>query len=258
MTDEVLNSADESAAEKPAPQTVEAEPVDLSKHLTGQVSSSVSPPEVNQGPAPESDVTASDVTPPWQKTADEIDQAERSALDAPLAGRRLANFGALAALVSRLGPLAGELQQLLAGVDTGKLKSLLDAIASLFAVSAPTGSADWLKQVGPAALKVLRIWSSIRPGDPDHELVDKLDKLLQAGGPALDAFNSLVGELLNHRPNYSVVMAQHVADVAHGGHTEAFAAAAINWTTIVSIAQAVFQLLQLLKGLKTPAAPAAG
>lgn len=255
-TEPAADAAAQTAAEQSAPQTVETQPVDLTEARAEAVAGvgAVSP-KVEQGAAP----SAGEARPPWQKTAEEIDRADAEAAHAPTAALRVTSLGALAALVSRLGPLAGELQQILAGVDVGKLKSLLGALQELFAVPGETGSPAWIKAAAVAALKLLRTWSAIRPGNPDQELLDKLDRLIQAGGPALDALVGVVEQLFSHPPALQLpagqlVTAQHVGDVAQSSHTEVFRAAAINPSTILAIIQAVFQLLQLFKNAKNPPA----
>lgn len=264
MTDESATAAESAASqETPVAQTVTVEPLDLTQVMAAGVEPRVSAPEVSQGQAPEKteaekpEAEKVEPKPPWQKTADEIDRHEDARLAKPLALARAQSLGVLAALIARLGPFAGELKQILAGIDLGKLKSLLDAIEQLVATPGVVGSPAWLKAAAVNALKVLRVWSAIRPGDHDHELLDRLDHLLATGGPALDALVSLVEGLLAHQPAATEVSAQHIGDVLQAGHSAAFQAAAINWNTIAAIAQAVFQLFQMLKSLKSPtAAPA--
>jgi hypothetical protein len=265
MTDE--SGADQGASRDQAasqPQTVHVEPLDVTHEAGLAADSGVTAPTVSQGPAPSAaDAAASESSaaappseppePPWQKTSEEIEQADAQLRHAPLAAARMASLVSLAALVARLGPIAADLEHLLAGLDQGKLKSLLDAIRGLLALPAPSASVDWTKAATAAALKLLRVWSASRPGDPDHELLDRIDHLLSTGGPALDAVSGLVGELFKHQPQAAEISHQHLGDVLQAGHSEAFRAAAINPATIFSIVQAIFQLLQLFRGLKKPA-----
>lgn len=236
---------------KEAPKTAAADkPADESSAKPAVAGAEVTSPEVIQGPAPGTEAAPDKPAEPPSEPAAPPAQP----VSGPLA-TRAALFGNLADLISAIGPYAGLMKELLANVDVGKLRALLPAIESLFAVPAEFGSTDWIKQTAAAGLKVLRVWAGIQPGVADTTLLDKLDHLINVGGPALDALAEVVHLLTAKAPTAAMISQQDLGDVLQGGHTEALKAASIDPTTFLSIVQAIFQLIQMLKGIRGGLAP---
>ncbi len=226
--------------------------------------------EASPGDAPEStetDTPADDdpqeVTPPEETPAEVdpdptpdatptkptgVDEARLSATI--LAERRDSLISRLVELVRLIGPTAGNLLDLLQGINLGEIAGVIDAIADYSKIDLPIDSEAGVKARVLAAAEIVVQFVDITRTEWDDELVEQVVKLLENPG-LLDLIASLVARMLRSGdPDAPVgyeAIQQQVGNLMHSGDDATYQAAAIPWSELVSIIQLIYSIVRALK-----------
>lgn len=228
------DAADHHAADsKPWPAGADRHPAEEATHE--KLAYAAEKDAQSAAPAPPAGLPAPPAAPTWQ-----LPPIAKTGVLAS----RLRTGADLVKLSEKLAPLAADddFATLTTGLDLGRIKPLLVGLSQLAKIPGEVGSPAHVKAFVEAALPLVRTWHTLRPTG-DHEILDRIDRLIHTRDAAFDAVAELVGR---SAPRFGHSTSVNLGEFATEAQNAAFTAASINWQTVFSIVETLVSLFQTL------------